>query len=268
IESLKAGAFQGTLSGKGQVNLRDKQPFEFAIEGSALDLKAIFARKPDIASSLSGKVDLQAKVRGEVTHPADLTGDGSAQVKNATVSAGLLRWVVLATRMPEMETVQLTQCDTKFTIGERKMTFNPINAISQDLRLTGTGWQSFDNLIDFNFRIALSSRIHTHIPNEIAGAFQKQPDDFFGMDFRVWGSLDQPKEDFAQRIGEDALKSAAKQYIPGGILNEVFDKLSGGTNQPNASPPGTDASSSTNAPPATNAAPSNPNPLDQIKKLF
>jgi hypothetical protein len=309
IEKAKGVAMRGTVEVEGQARIDGNQPFNLRVKGSDIDLKALLETKPDLAQAVEGTASANVALEGNFSAPLEATGKGSTQVKGGKITTTqlkqqiaqiplgvLVKSVIWAIQLPELETIVLNTCETDFTIAAQKVNFSRIDAISEHVKLKSTGVYGLDQTLNFDVHSAISQQIRGKLPPLVSTVFTPDSDQFYGFDFRVFGTVDKPEHDAMERatarIGPEnlnALIGTVESLVPQGVINNTFDQLEGlikGT-PGGANAPATDKKpglldsilgtpAKEEAPPAGGEAPADPSTnappkkgvLDRIEGLF
>lgn len=247
IEKARGTLLRGAVEAEGQARIDGNQPFNLRIKASDIDLKAVLEKKPDLAQAVEGTASANVTLEGVFTSPLDAAGKGSTHVKGGKVNTTqlkqqiaqiplgvLIKSVIWAIQLPELETLVLNTCETEFTIGGQKVNFSRIDAEAEHVKIKSTGVYGFDQTINFDVHSAISQQIRGKLPPLVSTVFTPDPDQFYGFDFRVFGTVDKPENDAMERattrIGPEninALIGSIESLVPQGVINNTFDQLEG-----------------------------------------
>lgn len=289
IEKAKGTAFRGSVDVDGQAKIDGNQPFALRVKCSNIDLKALLEQKPQLAQAIAGNANANVDVAGNFESPLDATGKGFAEVKDGAITTKPIQFLMFTYQIPELQVINLTKCETDFTLGGRKVQFSRAEAVSQNVRFDATGWYDLENnTIDFNLHPSISDAVKGRLPPAVSAGLQQEPDGFCSIAFREWGPIDNPQNDLKSKFAEGVVDNFLTTQLPSNVINNTFDTLEGmiknptntSTNSPNSGSildkllgdrgnpaASTNAAPADAAPPSTNAAPEK-ELLNKLKKLF
>jgi len=181
INSLKLGAFDGTVGASGRATLGSRPTFDLKLSATTIDLqKALESQKAKAAETLRGILTGNLQVSGagatfDAMRPT-LRGGGAAKVDNArlvgvNVAAQALKKInnlpeigalvppSVVARHPDLfnspDTV-IDQASLTFALAGPRITSRDITARTPDYAIFGDGWFDMDKNLDVTARIVLS----------------------------------------------------------------------------------------------------------------
>jgi AsmA-like C-terminal region len=245
IESLSVSAFGGSLTAKGNYDMRDSTPrFAATTVVKAMDLTQIFRSiRPSAPQNIRGLVNADLDLTGTGkdwnTIQNALKGKGKAEVVNgALVDINLADSVLSgATGMPGATNLVPAEVknkypaifsskDTEFKqlkgsaiISDGKARTDDLVVSAAEFETQGKGWFGFDHNVDFRALLLLSERLTQDIisrANQAKGLADKQGR--LEVPFNLSGKLPgaKPKPDIgyiAQAIGKGAVERGLEGLI-------------------------------------------------------
>ncbi|MEM6885256.1 MAG: AsmA-like C-terminal region-containing protein [Verrucomicrobiota bacterium] len=217
IPSLSGKAYDGSATGSIEIDLRIGGPeFTITLNLEQLDIAQLITDFQAKSQWLDGKLTTSCKVSGYFEDPELLQGTGTLQITEGTLS-GFTFIKELAQLFPNQSFPE-TNFDSitgNYKIAEKKLTIYDLEAISQDVQLTGTGTISSSRELNLDMRLSLSPDFTALLASETAAKFNQRDDEFSTITFTVTGTLDEPESNLIDKLNQNAeLKQTAPPEQP------------------------------------------------------
>lgn len=216
--ALKLGPLDGRVAGgrTGGALTVHLQDFRYETD---LDLSGVSVRKlleeAKSPSRMSGT--LVGKARFEGTAGLEtMKGSGQAQVKDCKVEdAKVLALLSKVLQVPALANPEFDDCRVEFMLDGYRLKTPVVSLKGDALQLVGKGKMNLETFaIDYDMNLALSTALLEKIPvKELRAAFKPRQDGLSTVDFRVYGTSDNPQTDLAKNIGRAAATEAAKDQV-------------------------------------------------------
>jgi uncharacterized protein involved in outer membrane biogenesis len=283
LNSLKLGAFNGTIDGTGNAALAGDRAFNVALNCNQIGLRPLLeSQKSKAADTVQGRLTGQVRVAGHGSTfdqiKPTLNGNGrisvaNGKLKGVNVVADAMRKVngvpgigalvspTLVARHPELfksPDTDLSALGMSFTIQGPRITSHDILASTTDYTVKGDGWFDLDKNIDMNADLLLSQQLSQEMIAERKNiAYLTNRQDQVKIPVHISGQLPKPSvtpnvQDIAQRAATHAVQKQGEKAIQKFLGKKTGGLIPGlGGPAPGASP---------------GAAPRNP--LAPLQKLF
>jgi len=216
-KQFTATAYSGTLKGDFLMD-GSAGPSTLSLNGNSLKVEQIAAASGS-ESHLTGSLDFQSKWRSIETDAA--TGEGDAQLANGKIqSVKMLNEIGSALKIEELKEPIITKAVTHFLVHDRQADFNGLQITSQLFSITGHGTVGFDNSLNADLVLVLTTQAMARLPQQVANAFVQQADGTGTIGFRVTGTTSNPSTDLPQKL---LLQGAQKQIK--NELNKALNKF-------------------------------------------
>lgn len=218
LPSLTGTAYDGKAAGSIEIDLRLGEPeFTIALNLEKLDLAQLITDFQGQSQWLDGNLTTQCRIEGRFEAPELLQGTGTLEITEGTLS-GLVFLKELGQLFPN-QTFPETNFDSitgNYKIAEKKMTIYNLEAVSENVELTGTGTISINRELNIDMRLSLSPEFTAMMNPEISSQFNLRNDDFSTITFTVAGTLDEPKSNLIEKLRQNAelKQNSAPESIP------------------------------------------------------
>ena len=216
-KQFSATAYSGTLKGDFLMD-GSAGPSTLTVNGNSLKVEQIAAASGS-TSHLTGSLDFQSKWRGIETDAA--TGEGDAQLANGKIQGvKMLNEMGSALKIDELKEPLISKAITHFLVHDRQTDFNGLQVTSQLFSITGHGTVGFDDSLNADLVLVLTSQAMARLPQQVANAFVQQGDGTGSIAFKVTGTTSNPSTDLPQKL---LLQGAQKQIK--NELNKALNKF-------------------------------------------
>ncbi|MDD5261908.1 MAG: AsmA-like C-terminal region-containing protein [Methylacidiphilales bacterium] len=209
LRDLTGDAYGGKSEGAIVINTGNgttDPTYNISLKLTDLDLRSLmkdFEANPEF---IQGKINLSCEMEGNLKQPRVMSGKGSLE-SQGTQLTGLKALDALGTmlKLPELRYTKFDSIKGTYKLSDEQLTFYSLEAISPNLKMTGTGSIKFDRNLDFDILLILSPELAKQIPAEAEQHFSKLDDGSRTITFKLNGSLDQPVTNLAEKLnGQDA----------------------------------------------------------------
>ena len=216
-KQFTATAYSGTLKGDFLMD-GSAGPSTLTLNGNSLKVEQIAAASGS-ESHLTGSLDFQSKWRSIETDAS--TGEGDAQLANGKIQGvRMLNEIGTALKIEELKEPIISKAITHFLVHDRQCDFNGLQVTSQLFSITGHGTVGFDNSLNADLVLVLTTQAMARLPTQVANAFVQQADGTGTIGFKVSGTTTNPSTDLPQRL---LLQGAQKQIK--NELNKALNKF-------------------------------------------
>ncbi len=215
--NVRARAYDGALSIISSADIRTKEPvLKLAGRLENLDLAQLRQSKLVKNPYLAGKLTALLDINGPLSHPAQLLGTGSVDIREGYLwKLNFLDNILGELLIPDFTNIVFTDAQGTFAVKDGKIWTDDTWMDSNTLGLQANGWVDFDQNIDIEITPVFGSIDTEKSTGPLKGAVQilTQADSYVSL--HLTGTLSKPK----RRI----------KPIPGKILEKTTDVLKGGT---------------------------------------
>ena len=178
-EEFATHVFGGTVSGTGNLDLRDieKPTFNLQLAARGVEAAELFTHVPNLnrygklGRTLSGKIDLDAEMSGDLDDSlslnlTSLSSNGQLATHGATIAGHPLQ-NALATYFdqPCYQQLRISDWLQPFVIENGRVAIDGLRMKADRVEITGQGWQALDGSLKMSFDIL--------VPQEDLGAIRK-----------------------------------------------------------------------------------------------
>jgi uncharacterized protein involved in outer membrane biogenesis len=177
-----------------------------------------FGGGTDAGRIAGGKLNVETDLAGSLQRPRLLSGTGTMSIREGELT-GLTFLQTLGDylKIPELSDTRFDAIKGEFKIGDQKITFYNLEAVSKSVQFTSTGSLSFDKELDFDVLLALSPEVAARIPEQLRTPFSVRSDGYHTITFHLYGTLNSPKTNLPQKL---LLQPAMEEFV-----NPLLDKL-------------------------------------------
>jgi hypothetical protein len=216
-KQFTATAYSGTLKGDFLMD-GSAGPSTLSLNGNSLKVEQMAAASGS-ESHLTGSLDFQSKWRSIETDAA--TGEGDAQLTDDKIQGvHMLNEIGSALKIEELKEPLISKAITHFLVHDRQADFNGLQVTSQLFSITGHGTVGFDNSLNADLVLVLTTQAMARLPSQVANAFVQQSDGTGTIGFRVTCTTSNPSTDLPQKL---LLQGAQKQIK--NELNKALNKF-------------------------------------------
>ncbi|MFZ5805731.1 MAG: AsmA-like C-terminal region-containing protein [Verrucomicrobiota bacterium] len=256
---IKGVSYMGSATGALEADFGAKEPsFNLNLKLTDAQMSALAQDFGKDLDWLQGKLLLTTQLEGSLLQPKLLTGKGDFSIADIGVAKfKLLQDIGRILFVKELNSVQFKDIKGTFKVGDQKITFFNIEAVSDSVQLSGAGSITFDRQVDFDVLLAINDKLN--IPSEVEARLTKRDDGYHTITFKISGTMSDPKNNLTEKVGNiaiDVLKEKLGDKVPEKFqekAQEILDLLQGKKTDPTAQPTSQEAS----PPPQT------PTPLPQ-----
>ena len=206
LPEWRALSHGGTAKGNAILDF-SAQPalYDVSLNLIDIDLSRMMTTFGGASSFLYGRLNLQMELKGNLQQISAALGTGTLEIHQANFSQ--LGGLQLLSRLLNLEELTNTTYEIvkgSFKIEEQKLTFYDIQAPNKNIQLTGSGYISFDNQINFEIRLAIAPELAEQIPDEFISNFKYRPDGYRTILFTLSGDLQNPKTNLDEKLSIDS----------------------------------------------------------------
>jgi hypothetical protein len=214
LDPIEARVAGGGATGGVTVHLQDGFRYEASLNVDGVDVKTLLQEAKSTAA-VSGK--LQAETSFEGTGPlSTMKARGNAHVVDCRIEdSKTLALLSTVLKVPELASPEFEECLVDFTLQRNVLSTPRLSLKGQAMQLSGKGTLNLvHSTLDYDMELALSEKLFAKITRkELRPAFKKRDDGFSTVEFRVFGTTEEPKTDLLQRIGKAAATKAVKDKV-------------------------------------------------------
>jgi hypothetical protein len=214
LDPIEARVAGGGATGGVTVHLQDGFRYEATLNVDGVDVKTLL-QEAKSAAAVSGK--LQAETSFEGTGPlSTMKARGSAQVVDCRIEdSKTLALLSTVLKVPELARPEFEECLVDFTLQKNVLSTPRLILKGHAMQLSGKGTLNLvRSTLDYDMELALSEKLFAKITmKELRPAFKKRADGFSTVEFRVFGTTEEPQTDLLQRIGKAAATKAVKDKV-------------------------------------------------------
>jgi len=118
-------------------------------------------------------------------------------------------------KVPDLAEPEFKECLVEFTLAGTVLSTPTVSLKGQALQLTGGGKLNLvSSTLDYDMQLALSERLFKKVTvKQLRAAFTQREDGFWVVDFRLFGTTEEPETDLLQRIGRAAATKAVGDQV-------------------------------------------------------
>jgi len=217
-EALKLGPLDASVAGGRTggdltVHLQDFG-YETTLDLSGVSVRTLLEEAkppPQVSGTLVGKARFEGTAGLET-----MKGSGQAEVKDCKVEdAKVLTLLSKVLKVPELANPEFEDCRVEFTLDGYRLRTPVVSLKGRAMQLVGQGKMNLESsAIDYDMNLALATALLEKIPvKELRAAFKEREDGLSAVDFRVFGTSDNPHTDLAKNIGKAAATEAVKGEV-------------------------------------------------------
>lgn len=216
IENFSGKIYGGSVKGNANVKFAEDGQPNFTTTLNLSDVNAKDALKELTGQTfLTGKAKGNMKLSGKGNDINAFTGDTNISLEKGQISSHPIQNVLsLVLQMPALRTINFETATVSSTIKDGKI--NVRTAKLEDpklLRFDSKGEiRLSDQKLSLPSHLSLYCSTVDKIPL-IKGAFSKEDDKWCGTDFKISGTLSQPKEDLKDKLAKQAITGVIEQLI-------------------------------------------------------
>jgi len=211
VEAKVAG---GRAGGDVVVYLQGGFRYESTLELSGVSVRTMLeeAQSPArVSGTLSGKARFEGTAGLET-----MKGEGQGEVADCKVEdSRVLALLSRVLQVPELANPEFQECRVTFTLRGDRLSTPTLSLKGEALQLTGKGTMNLDSsTLDYDMTLALATALLEKVRvKEFRAAFEPREDGLSTVDFKVFGSTENPQTDLAKRIGKTAATEALKGQV-------------------------------------------------------
>ncbi|MFH1066616.1 MAG: AsmA-like C-terminal region-containing protein [bacterium] len=213
LPDINGQAYGGKATGVMDVNLGDKEPsFEMNLTLAGADLAAMMKDFGSDSDWIEGKLQLNQQMQGSLLTPKLATGKGELEINQMSLAKfQLFQTLSQVLLVPELAEAQFQNVKGTFKIGDQKITFFNLEAVSELIQLSGAGSVTFEKQTDFDVLLALHKKLTERMPSEIRKQLTQRDENFSTIAFKITGPLNSLKTNLTEKLAQAALTTAVEQ---------------------------------------------------------
>ena len=163
-----------------------------------LSLMKDFDANPEF---IHGKMNINCEIQGNLRQPRVLSGRGSLESQSVQLT-GFKALDALGSmlKLPDLRYTKFDSIKGSYKISDEQLTFYSLEAISPNLKMTGTGSIKFDRSMNFDILLVISPELARQIPAQAGRQFSRREDGSLCITFKLGGNLDSPKTNLAEKL--------------------------------------------------------------------
>jgi hypothetical protein len=219
---LKAVVAGGSVSGNLAADLKDKEaiPYRIALQLEEVDLARLLRTfAPGSGMEVTGGIFGRIEARGEAGDSESTKASGDLEIRQGSITGNRVQGLIAALLQDEhLRTIRFEQAEADFTLFGRLATLERLIVHSHKTIFTAAG--TVDLARGSEMELAVGINFHDDLVDdikvrELRDSFQPAGDfpgyQVFG--FRVWGTPENLKNDFAQRLIKKGAVSRLKEEL-------------------------------------------------------
>jgi len=226
-EAMKLGPLDASVAGGhtgGELTVHlQKFRFETSLDLSGVSVKTLL-QEAKSAAAVSGTLVGQAKFEGTAGLET-MKGSGGAEVKDCKIEdAKVLTLLSKVLQVPDLAQPEFEDCRVEFTMDGYRLKTPVVSLKGKAMQLVGQGTMNLEtSKLDYDMNLALSTALLEKIPaKELRAAFKPREDGLSAVDFKIFGTSDNPQTDLAKNIGKAAATEAAKSGVNKLLKKKIF----------------------------------------------
>jgi len=226
-EAMKLGPLDASVAGGhtgGELTVHlQKFRFETSLDLSGVSVKTLL-QEAQAAAAVSGTLVGQAKFEGTAGLET-MKGSGGAEVKDCKIEdAKVLTLLSKVLQVPDLAHPEFDDCRVEFTMDGYRLKTPVVSLKSKAMQLVGGGTMNLEtSKLDYDMNLALSSAFLEKIPvQELRAAFKPREDGLSAVDFKIFGTSDNPQTDLTRNIGKAAAVAGAKTGVNKLLKKKIF----------------------------------------------
>ncbi|HIE44008.1 MAG TPA: AsmA family protein [Candidatus Omnitrophica bacterium] len=239
VDRFSAKMYGGSIGGKVTFTLpiKGKGAPEFSTRLKVSSLEINRAVKTLTGQSLMrGRLEGRIRLKGQTSDVTTLKGKTELAIKNGRISGHPIQNVLaLVLQMPVLKSIDFAKAEFLSTIQGGTLDVKTARIESPKLlKFTSNGTIKLGSQ-----KLFLPSHLSLHrstinrIP-QIKGAFTREEEPWYGIDFKIFGTLSKPKTDLTSKLTTEAIFETLRDVIDkregeeeegGGAIEEIFQEI-------------------------------------------
>jgi hypothetical protein len=145
-----------------------------------------------------------------------MKAQGNAEVVDCRIEdSKMLALLAKLVKVPDLAEPEFKECLVEFTLAGSVLSTPTVSLKGQALQLTGGGKLNLvSSTLDYDMQLALSENLFKKVTaKQLRAAFTQREDGFWVVDFRLFGTTEEPETDLLQRIGRAAATKAVGDQV-------------------------------------------------------
>jgi uncharacterized protein involved in outer membrane biogenesis len=214
LAPIRAHVAGGGATGGVTAHLQDGFRYEATLDVEGVDVKTMLQEAKSTAV-VGGT--LKAETSFEGTGPLEtMKAQGNAEVVDCRIEdSKMLALLAKLVKVPDLAEPEFKECLVEFTLAGTVLSTPTVSLKGQALQLTGGGKLNLvSSTLDYDMQLALSERLFKKVTvKQLRAAFTQREDGFWVVDFRLFGTTEEPETDLLQRIGRAAATKAVGDQV-------------------------------------------------------
>jgi uncharacterized protein involved in outer membrane biogenesis len=214
LAPVQARVGGGTATGDLTVHLQGGFGYETSLKLDGVSVRTLLeeAKSPP---TVSGTLAARTRFAGTAGLPT-LKGQGEGEVTDCKVEdAKVLLLLSRVLKAPELANPDFDECRVEFSLDGYRLRTPVLSLKGKALQLTGKGGMNLEtSALDYDMTLALATTLLEKIQvKELRDAFKQREDGFSTVDFKVYGTSQNPQTDLAKNIGKAAATEAVTKFL-------------------------------------------------------
>lgn len=214
LAPVEARVGGGTATGDLTVHLQGGFRYETSLKLDGVSVRTLLeeAKSPP---TVSGKLAARTRFTGTAGLPT-LKGQGEGAVTDCKVEdAKVLLLLSRVLKAPELANPDFDECRVEFSLDGYRLRTPVLSLKGKALQLTGKGGMNLEtSALDYDMTLALATTLLEKVQvKELRDAFKQREDGFSTVDFKVYGTSQNPQTDLARNIGKAAATEAVSKFL-------------------------------------------------------
>ncbi len=216
IENFSSKIYGGSMNGKVNITFGKNGEPNFSTTMNLSNIDAKDAMKELTGKTfITGKAEGNIKLQGRGNDINALTGTTDFTFRDGKISSHPIQnLLALALQMPSLSSINFVSAQVSSTIENGEV--NIQKAHVEDPKLIN--FDSKGTIKISNQKLSLPSHLSLscNVVEKVgflSGAFTKEDDKWCGIDFKISGTLSEPKENLQDKLTKQAIKGALEQLI-------------------------------------------------------
>ena len=208
FSNISAEAAGGTISGHFTMQLAaPDSPFTVHAKFRDLEAEKLMTNAGGPAGMIQGRLEGFLDAQGKTADSNALSGQGEIILRDGKLQQySLLVALGQILQIDELMQLQLEQAELKYHISPGIVRIDELLLRSPNIRLSATGTINFRGKLHLDSQLALNEKVRQKLFTPIRDNFQAiaEPAGFAAVDFKVSGTVAQPKTDLMEKlVGRD-----------------------------------------------------------------
>lgn len=223
LPDIQGKAYDGTATGSLESTLTQPKPtFSLKLKLTDVDISTLQKELGHSKSGITGKLGMTAQLEGLLQQPRQLTGTGEMEIPNPNLTHfQLFQEIAQILDLPDLENLKFKHFKGTFKVGDEKITFFNLEAVSEDLQITGAGTMTFEQELDFDMAILLSQTTASHLPDWVRKQMMQREDGSYTLTFKLIGTLEDPKTNLNQKFAQAAIQKLEELKLPENVKKNL-----------------------------------------------